>query len=288
MDSMIGMRLAENERHSPRVSVVRGGNPGLMTGPGTNTYLIGTGTMPILLDAGIGVPTSPPLLECALEKANGSARLQEIVVTHAHPDHLRGAAGILARLGDCPVSKQPWPGRDEDTDIVLTALAEGTCVSTEGATLRAIHTPGHSPDHLCFYLEEERALFTGDLILGAGTSVIPTDGGDMGAYMASLEKLLKLDVDRIYPGHGPPILEARRRIREYIEHRSARENQIVQAVRDGAHYVEKIVKSAYRDTPEALHLAAGQSVRSHLYKLEREGRAVHAIDPAGEERWALV
>lgn len=285
---MLGMSLPDVERWSARIVVVRGLNPGLFTGPGTNTYLIGTGPQRLLLDTGVGRAGYPSLLEHALEEACGGAGLGDVVVTHAHPDHLGGAASLLSHFGDRPIAKRPWPERDPLCPIPVQPLDEGEVIRVEGATLRAVHTPGHAPDHLCFYLEEEKALFTGDVVLGAGTSVIPADSGDMGLYLSSLRRILELDIEWIAPGHGPRIDAARAKVEAYIEHRLARETQILGAIEAGAASVEEIVELAYRDTPRVLHPAAAQSVLAHLVKLEREQRAARAIDPSGEERWARV
>ena len=283
---MQGMELPNIERWSAHVAVVRGLNPGLFTGPGTNTYLVGTGAEPILLDTGAGVSGYVPLLEQALVEECGGAEPGEILATHVHPDHIGGATDVLRRFGERPVGKRPWPEKDARYPVEIRALDEGDVIRTEGATLRACHTPGHSEDHLCFYLEEDRALFTGDVILGAGTTVIPLDGGDMGLYMETLERMLELEIDVLYPGHGPLIPDARGKIRAYIDHRRAREAQILGALEAGASTVERIVEQAYQDTPKALHAAAAQSVRSNLVKLEREGRTARGIDAAGEEHWS--
>ncbi len=288
MDSMWGMSLPEIERWSSRTVVVRGLNPGPMTGPGTNTYLLGTGTRPLLLDTGIGKPGYVPLLEQALAEECGTHAPGDLIITHVHPDHIGGAADVLRRFGSRQVAKLPWPGKDEHYELELTPLANGSEIKTQGATLRAVHTPGHARDHLCFYLEEERALFTGDLVLGAGTTVIPQDGGDMALYLESLEQLLELDLDRIYPGHGPMIENPRAKIEAYLQHRRERETQIEQAIRAGGTSVEKIVQTVYRDTPSILHPAAAQSVLSHLLKLERERRAARSLDDSGEEHWGLA
>lgn len=284
---MWGMQLPDIERWSPRVVVVRGQNPGPFTGPGTNSYLIGTGSRPILIDPGGGKPSYLPLLEQALTREVGSEAPAEVLVTHVHPDHIGGVADVIARYGRIRVSKMPWPGKDERFGLELEPIREGDVFRTDGATLRAIHTPGHAEDHICFYLEEERALFTGDVVLGAGTTVIPLDGGDMGLYLASLERLLELELERIYPGHGPFIPEPAAKLREYIAHRLERERQIVTAVRAGATTVERMVERIYTETPRALWPAAGQSVLSHLLKLERESRALRSRDVGGEEHWAI-
>ena len=144
---------------------------------------------------------------------------------------------------------------------------------TEGATLRGVHTPGHAPDHLCFVLEEEHALFSGDNVLGVGTTVIPNQSGDLGQYLDSLARLLALAPRRIYPAHGPVIEDGVAKLREYIAHRHERERQILAALERGPKGVMEIVKIVYAAYPEALHAAAAQSTSQHLRKLEREGRA---------------
>jgi glyoxylase-like metal-dependent hydrolase (beta-lactamase superfamily II) len=283
---MLGMSAPDTERWSSRVVVVRGLNPGPFTGPGTNTCLIGTGDRPILLDTGSGVADYIPLLERVLREEYGASQPGEIVLTHVHPDHIGGASDVIEHFGPLSVRKKPWPELDSSFNVELTEIGDGTVIKTEGATLRAIYTPGHAPDHLCFLLEEEQALFTGDVVLGVGTTVIPVRGGDMGLYLASLERLLELNLKRIYPGHGPVIEDPMERIQSYIDHRLAREAQILEAMQAGEDTVERMVERIYVDTPRALHPAAGQSVLSHLLKLEAEKRASRAVDAGGAEHWA--
>ncbi len=286
-DSMFGMSAPDVERWSSRVVVVRGLNPGPFTGPGTNTYVIGTGERRVLLDTGSGQEGYVPLLESALRDECGGADPGDVLVTHVHPDHIGGCADVVAHFGPRRVYKRPWPGRDEAHPVELSAMAGGDRFDVDGANLRAIYTPGHAEDHLCFYLEEERALFTGDVVLGAGTTVIPLSGGDMGVYLDTLHRLLELDLDCIYPGHGPKIENPKAKLRDYIDHRADRERQIVEAMRAGADAVRDMVERIYVDTPRALHPAAAQSVLSHLHKLENEKRVERSIDGANEERWVL-
>ena len=268
-DSMLGMTMADIDSWSERVSVVLGLNPGPFTGPGTNTYLIGTGPKRILLDTGQGVPEYIAQLELGLTVTPGGDTLQEIVLTHGHPDHVGGIAGVLERFGEMEVSKKPSPAADGELEI--TPIEEGAEIRTEGATLIALWTPGHAHDHLCFHLPEDRAVFTGDNVLGAGTTVIPPDG-DLGAYMASLQRLLEVDVDVIYPAHGPVIRNAHEKVTEYLAHRRLRDEQILEGLAAGESTVDGLVKRIYTDVPEFLHPAAAMSVEAHLRKLEGEGR----------------
>ncbi len=283
-DSMIGVKLPDYSRHSPIVASVLGKNPGPFTGPGTNTYLVGRGRRPLILDTGAGVNVYPDLLARGLQEMCDSQELDKIVVTHAHGDHLGGVKQIRPRFGeDLEILKMPWPGHDEIAGAPITAIEDGSEVTAEGANLRAVFTPGHAPDHLCYYLEQERAIFTGDVILGAGTTVIPDDTGDLGQYMASLRRLLELDPDLIYPAHGPVIRNAKEKIREYIAHRELREQQVLEVLRGGPRQVMAIVKQIYIDVPEFLHQAAGSSVRSHLRKLQKEGAVVEE-----DNYWRLI
>jgi glyoxylase-like metal-dependent hydrolase (beta-lactamase superfamily II) len=286
---MIGLAMPELDVWSPRVTVALGMNPGLFTGPGTNTYLVGTGRRRILLDTGQGAGAYLPVLERAMARA-GCDGLQEIVLTHGHPDHIGGVAQVVERFGPLRVSKLA-AAEDAGCPVALSALREGDVVETEGARLRAVFAPGHAEDHLCFVLEEENALFSGDNVLGVGTTVIPTRGGDLRDYLASLEKLLALAPGRIYPAHGPKIEDGPAKLREYLAHRRHREEQIVAALAEiGPARPPELVARIYTDVPKALHDAAAESVTAHLVKLEREGRA-HPIDggAAGPRaaRWVL-
>jgi glyoxylase-like metal-dependent hydrolase (beta-lactamase superfamily II) len=281
-DSMIGLKLPDYARLSPRVATVLGHNPGPFTGPGTNTYIVGTGRRPLLLDTGIGVPKWAELLPIGLKELANSDEFEKIVLTHAHMDHIGGVKDAHRLFGHVDVYKKPWPGHDEPAGVPVSVIDHDAVVTTEGATLRAVFTPGHAPDHLCYYLVEEKALFTGDVVLGAGTTIIPDETGDLGQYMDSLRRLLALDVEKIYPAHGPVIKDAKRKIQEYISHRELRERQVLEAIKDGPLEVTAIVKKIYTDVPEFLHPAAAQSMRSHLKKLRNEGRVVEH-----DNRWGL-
>jgi glyoxylase-like metal-dependent hydrolase (beta-lactamase superfamily II) len=282
-DSMIGMNLPDYTRHSQRVATVLGKNPSAFTGPGTNTYIVGSGNRPILLDTGQGVPIYRELLVTGLREMSHTHELDRIVLTHAHVDHIGGVKQVAQEFGDLRVLKRPWVEHDAAAGSEIVAIDDGSVVEGDGVTLRAVHTPGHAPDHLCYYLVEEKALFTGDVVLGAGTTVIPDDTGDLGQYMNSLRHLLELDLETIYPAHGPVIRKPRDKIREYIAHRELRERQVLAALNDGPLDAMSIVKKIYFDVPEFLHRAAASSVRSHLKKLRRE----NVVSENGE-LWSLT
>jgi len=284
--TMIGITLPDVDVWSDRVTVALGQNPSVFTGPGTNTYLVGTGEERILLDTGSGLPEYLPVLEQALARVG--CRIQEIVLTHGHPDHIGGAASVIGHHGALRVSKRPYAPFDERHPVELTAIGDGDVVRTEGATLRALYTPGHAIDHLCFVLEEEGSLFSGDNVLGVGTTVIPAEGGDLLDYMRSLERLLEEAPTAIYPAHGPRIDDGVAKIREYIDHRNQREQQILAAVGEGRETIPDIVALVYAAYPESLQIAARSSVCAHLLKIEREGRVAREGEEPLAARWTLA
>ena len=277
---MLGMTLPDIDRWSPRVIVVLGQNPGPFTGPGTNTFLIGTGERRVLLDAGQGVPKHIDLIASALDEWADGAVIETIALTHAHPDHMGGLDAARERFRPTSVLKKPWPAWDKGAQF--TAIDDGAELRVEGARLLALATPGHASDHLCYYLVEEKAVFTGDVVLGAGTTVIPRDG-DLGDYLASLRRLLDLDLEVIYPAHGPAIRDPYGKINEYLAHRALREDQILEGLAAGLTKAEDLVRRIYTDVPEWLHAAAGVSVEAHLRKLAKDAKV--ACD--GDD-WALI
>lgn len=300
-----GTTLPDVDALSPRVAVALGQNPSMFTGPGTNTYLVGTGPKRLLLDTGSGLDAYMPVLEEALARV-GCQEIEGIVLTHAHPDHIGGVNQIRAHYGAVPVYKMPWPtdtgiagpggdvspidvaNPDTLADGPLETIGDGDIVETEGARLRAIFTPGHAPDHLCYVIEEEGSLFSGDNVLGIGTTVIPATSGDLGDYMRSLERLLAEQPHEIYPAHGPRIGEGTAKVREYLDHRLAREQQVLAALEAGDRDAASMVKRIYVGYPENLHAAAAQSVTSHLKKLEREGRVRSEPAAEGGLEWSLA
>ena len=261
------------------VRVVLGQNPGLRTGPGTNTYLLGYGRL-VLIDTGAGLPAYDPLLQEAVGRSED--RLSLIVVTHGHQDHIGGIGAVLRMYPDTVARKFP---AQEDPPSLKPIGADET-IQLGGITLQAVHTPGHAIDHLCYYWVEERALFSGDLILGEGTVVIPRIGGSLADYLASLERLRTLDIRRIYPGHGPAIRDPQAKIAEDIAHRRMRERQVLDALSGGAKTVQEMVSRIYTDVPRALHRLAEESVWNHLVKLEEENR-VRLTQRSGQEFYEL-
>jgi len=227
------------------------------TGPtGNNTWLL-RGKAPALIDAGVGHPEHI----AALQRALGRARLARVFITHDHPDHTAGLAALEAR----------WPRVDfVDAD---DAFAGVTSVPAGDGRLDLILTPGHSPDHLCFFDRESRDLYCGDLARVGGSIVIPArKGGNLREYLASLERVRELRPRRLLPGHGPIVDDPIALIDQYIAHRAERERQILDAMAAGARTPEQIVARVYEGLSEALQRAAIETVEAHLQKLREEGR----------------
>ena len=195
-------------------------------------------------------------------------------MTHAHVDHASGAPVLAERFADARFRKMPWPERDAKWSVPWMPLADGDLFEAGDTTLRAVHTPGHAPDHLCFWHEDSRTLFCGDLAAKGTTIWIPARlQGDLIDYLASLERVLALEPARLLPAHGPPIDDPQRLLRHYIEHRREREEQVIAALRAGDATAEAIVARVYQGLRDSLVPLAVESVASHLIKLEREGRA---------------
>jgi len=246
-------------------------NPGPMTGSGNNTYLItGPSRSATLVDAGVGEPRHLADLEAALD----GGRLDAVLVTHGHRDHAGGAPTIAAAHREASFHKLPWPDEDAQYDVRWRVLRDGEIVTAGDEPLQALHTPGHSPDHLAFWHEPTATIFTGDLVVqGSSVMIHWSRGGDLGQYLASLERLLSLEPRRLLPAHGPPIDDPRAILTGYIEHRLARERQVVDALRRGHASVQAIAESIYDGLSRALVPAAQENVRAHLEKLKRERRA---------------
>ncbi|MEO0499079.1 MAG: MBL fold metallo-hydrolase [Pseudomonadota bacterium] len=279
---------AETDRLSARVRRVLAKNPSPFTYLGTGTYIIGNGTVAVI-DPG---PDEDAHLSAILAATAGET-ISHILVTHTHKDHSPLAVRLKAKTGadvvGCAelVLSDDGPRADAGFDPTYAPdriLADGEAVDGPDWTLTAIHTPGHTSNHLCFALEEEDALFSGDHIMGWSTTVVSPPDGDMTAYMESLAKLRKRR-DRIYyPTHGDPVTQPAKLVRGYIVHRRQREGQILKLLADGPREIGGMVAAMYAMVSRKLHGAAGRSVLAHLIDLERRGMVEHM----GGETWRLA
>lgn len=260
-------------------TIILAPNPSLMTGPGTNTIVLGGGVEgATVIDPAVD---DTAYLDAIVHEGAERGGIRRILITHGHPDHIGGAVALSKRLG-MPIyafSRQGMSGADEE-------VADGTTFPAGDDILRAIYTPGHRFDHLCYYLEGRHILFAGDMISGITTNVIAPPDGDMIDYMNSLTRLQEMDIAEIVPAHGPIIPGGQEKIAEYIDHRMQREQQVIQALEDLPRGVTipQIVQFIYTDVDPSLHSVAAWSVKAHLLKLEREGLVEH-LEPDG---WALV
>ncbi len=259
-------------RLSPVVHAVIAPNAGLMTGPGTNTYVVGTGPTLVIDPAVDDVDYLRAVTTAAGEVA-------EIVVTHRHPDHTGGVRALRAATG---ARVRAW-GTESIDDTEVTPLADGDTLEVPGLRMTALHTPGHSSDHVCVYAASIASLFAGDNVLGEGTALIAPPDGNMREYLQTLQRLLELEIDRIYPGHFRALDGGRAVIEHYIAHRADRHSSIVETLRSGSKTVDQIVELVYVDTPPVLHPVARYSVLAHLAMLEEEGGAV-----TNGDFWALT
>lgn len=257
------MTAADTLGLSALVTRITAPNASPMTGAGTNTYLVGTDEVAVI-DPG----PDDPRHSADIAEAAGRARVRWILLTHTHVDHAPGARR-LARQTRAQILAFATAGRDHAPD---RTIGDGESVTGSGFTLEAIHTPGHASDHLCFFLKEERALFSGDLIMSGSTVVIAPPDGDMAAYLRSLDRVKQLNPSRIYPGHGEAIDSPQAAIEEYIRHRLMREQQVLDALRSGARRIPDLVSRIYAEVPRSLHPMASLSVYAHLLKLRDEGK----------------
>jgi glyoxylase-like metal-dependent hydrolase (beta-lactamase superfamily II) len=247
---------------SPLVRRIVANNPGRMTGPGTNTYLVGIDEIAVI-DPG-------PATDAHLDAIAGCGgdRIRWILLTHTHEDHSPGAAALKQRTG-----AEICAFDDRDGVPVDRTLADGDTIEATEFRIKAIHTPGHASNHLCYLLEEERTLFTGDHIMDGSTVVIAPPDGDMAAYLESLDKVRIKRLKAIAPGHGQLITDPLERIDDYVEHRLAREAQILdELAAAGTATIPSLVATIYPDLVDELVPRAEQSVLAHLLKLRDEGR----------------
>ena len=248
-------------------------NPGMMTGPGTNTYLVGTDSLAVI-DPG---PDIESHVEAILAAA-GDRPIRWILCTHTHRDHSPAAARLRERTGAQVIGLPPPPGPTQDAGFAPDRMPRNDeVIAISGAALRALHTPGHASNHVCWLLESTGMLFTGDHVMQGSTVVINPPDGDMAAYLASLARIRELAPAIIAPGHGYLIGAVTREIDKLVEHRRWREARVIEALRStGGGALEALVPIVYADVPADRHRAAARSLLAHLEKLEAERRVVSA------------
>ncbi|OOQ91176.1 Beta-lactamase-like protein 2 [Penicillium brasilianum] len=277
--------LADVEDVTIRVIRIMGGNPGEMQLQGTNTYIVGTGKSRILIDTGQGMPIWATNITKILKERD--LEISHVLLTHWHGDHTEGVPDLIAydpRLTSRIYKNQPSPGQQP--------IHDGQIFETEGAVIRAIFTPGHAVDHMCFILEEENAMFTGDNVLGHGYSVAE----DLGEYMKSLEIMRSQNCQFGYPAHGIKILNLPRTIRLYIRHKEQRERQIYHALTKvtrtdhnakGSLTARELVHALHGEIPEELFKNAFEPfLTESLWKLAEERKVGFEV-VRGRRRWFL-
>jgi glyoxylase-like metal-dependent hydrolase (beta-lactamase superfamily II) len=232
-------------------------NPGVYTLEGTNTWIVGS-------EPSIVIDPGPDMPEHLAEVARQAGRVGAVAVTHDHPDHAPGALPFAELVG-APLYAYRLAGAER--------LRGGQDLHVGVLELKAVHTPGHTSDHVAFFEPESGSLFTGDAVLGRGTSFIDPPDGDLVAYLRSLKRMVELGPRTIYPGHGPVVLRGREKLLEYLAHREEREAQVLGALADGPRTIAEMVEVIYADHPKDVRPLAARSVLAHLLKLADEGRA---------------
>ena len=290
-DRSLDFEYGAAARASPLVRRVIARNPGPFTFHGTGTYIVGHGTVAVI-DPGPALDSHVEALAAALD----GETVSHILVTHTHVDHSPAAARLKALTGAPTFGYGPH-GADrgvpveEGGDFDFTpdrAMRDGDTATGPGWTLRAVHTPGHTSNHLCFALAEENALFSGDHVMGWSTTVVSPPDGDMAAYMASLDKLRARADGLYYPTHGAPIANPGPFVKALAAHRRAREAQILRALGDGPETVPGLVRRLYAGLDPRLRGAAGRSVLAHLIHLADTGRAASDAPPGDSRAWRLA
>lgn len=265
-------------RLSPLVQRLVAPNPGIMTGPGTNTYLIGDRELAVL-DPG---PAIAEHVDAIL--AAGGDRIRWIVCTHTHPDHSPAWQAVAAATGAQVIGALPADDRfQDDTFRPDWEIRHDEVLETGEFRLRGLHTPGHVSNHFCYLLEEEGMVFAGDHIMNGSTVVIVPPGGDMKAYIESLQMLLDYPVQSIAPGHGDLIHDSRAEVEYLVKHRLQREAKVVAGLQQlGRSDLDRLVAVVYDDVDVERHEWAKLSLSAHLIKLSAEGRATRHADDSWE------
>ena len=256
-------------------------NPGVMTGAGTNTYLLGDEQVAVL-DPG---PAIPSHIDAILETAGDKIRW--VVCTHTHTDHSPAWQAIAEATGAEAIgASAPDNMFQDETFSPARELTHDDVLATPEFTLRAVHTPGHVANHFCFFLEEERMLFAGDHIMNGSTVVIVPPSGDMKAYIESLQLLLRYNLHLIAPGHGEVMEDSRGVVEWLVNHRLQREAKVIKGLQTvGRTDLDRLVKVVYDDVDPGLHEMAKLSMTAHLIKLHQENRA---LQHPGDDSWELI
>jgi glyoxylase-like metal-dependent hydrolase (beta-lactamase superfamily II) len=272
----IEFEYGEVDQVSPMIRRVIAQNPGPFTYKGTGTYIIGRGNVAII-DPG---PLDDAHIAATLKAVEGET-VTHILVTHTHRDHSPAAAPVKEATGAPTYGYGPHGGDRKgvkveeggDFDFMPDhVIKDGGVIEGDGWTFDAVHTPGHTSNHLCFALREENALFSGDHIMGWSTSIISPPDGDMADYMVSLRKLLDRDDSVFWPTHGPPIRDTKPFVESFIQHRQRREDQILECIADGQDTIQAMVPIIYINARPQLHKAAARSVLAHLIHMKVEGK----------------
>ncbi len=254
-----------------RVVRILAPNPSVYTLEGTNTWIVGEGPAAVV-DPG---PDIPEHLE---EVARAAGRVSAVLVTHDHPDHAPGARRFAESVG-APLYAFRLDGAEH--------LRDGQIVPVGDLEIAVVHTPGHTADHVVFHVPEAAAMFTGDAVLGRGTSFIDPPEGDLSQYLRSLKRMRDLAPRTLYPGHGPAVMRGVEKIQEYLDHRGEREAQVLAAIGQDRTTVPELVSVIYAEYPPEVHELAARSVLAHLLKLQAEGR-VDRKGTGDEARWVAV
>jgi len=280
------------DRVSPLIRRVIAGNPGPFTFLGTGTYIVGHGEVAVI-DPG---PDDPAHLEALLAALRGE-RVSHILVTHHHADHSPLARALKEHTG-APIHGLAVRSTPREGEIKLEAgydrfvpdvtLIGGETLAGPGWTIEALHTPGHTSNHICYALMEENALFSGDHIMGWSTTVITPPDGDMGDYMRSLQAVRDRDFTTLWPTHGPPVTEVAPFIDAYAAHRREREAQILAELAAGATQIKAMVPRLYAAVDERLWPAAAHSVLAHMLELVKTGAVVARGPPGLDSDYRLV
>jgi ribonuclease/clavin/mitogillin len=263
--------LKDIEQLSSSVCRILGQNPGPFTLQGTNTYLVGSGNSKILIDT--GEPNITEYTEKLSEALGSNGKIEAIIITHWHIDHVGGIPNVIKLLGgaEIPVYKFKRSDNVAETDYNYTYVKHDHEIKVEGASLQLIYSPGHTTDHMAILHKEENALFSGDCILGEGSAIFE----DLHTYMNSLNKFLEIKPNKIYPGHGPVVDNPQNKIEEYIKHRMQRENDILSVLSETSVMSSMdITNAVYKDIPFAVKLGALGNVKHHLTKLIKDERVI--------------